>query len=195
VDLRTLNVPDSVILKSKDERVSWLAEAIRAALTERGRYIERQKIFLIYGRDRTADGTTGLVQSHLESLGLTVCKGDVASFSNTIPHDLLKLMEPCAAFVAICTPDDPWEGGKRAPRGNVLYEMGIAVGLQRGLERLIIVQKWGSNAEEQAVLPSDFGGNVPIRFYTSCENQFPILEERLKKLRVNISRAATAKRG
>jgi predicted nucleotide-binding protein len=194
VDLRVLKMPNNVILKSKDERASWLAGDIHRTLVQRGLYVEHNQVFLIYGRDVCADGATSSVHQYLDSLGLTVCKGDVASFSTTIPSDLIKLMHPCAAFIAICTPDDPWEAGKRVPRGNVLFEMGIAVGLQRGLERLIILQKWGSKAEEQAVLPSDFGGNVPIRFYT-CENQFPILEERLKKLRVNISRAASAKRG
>jgi hypothetical protein len=40
----------------------------------------------------------------------------------------------------------------------------------------------GPEVIDSAVLPSDFGGNIAIRFETACENVFPTLDQRLKKL-------------
>lgn len=79
-------------------------------------------------------------------------------------------MQEAAAFVAICTPDDgvfeDVSSGKPSysqPRQNVLLEIGMVLGLPRGVNRLIALHAWGNTVEEQARFPSDLSGLLTLR--------------------------------
>jgi predicted nucleotide-binding protein len=184
VNLHDLDLPANVYMKSKNLEPVWMASEIRDTLDELGLLINHNEVFLIYGRDRGVRDAKGIVRTELMNYNLNVLMGNATTLKSTIPQDLLKMMKSCGAFVAICTPDDELSDGTNAPRGNVLYEMGMAVGLAGGLDRLVILQKWGKNSVDRAVLPSDFGGNVPLRFKRKISETFPDLQARLKDLRV-----------
>lgn len=103
--------------------------------------------------------------------------------------DIMRAMNTCAAFIALCTPDDYCEMGRDRnqcwwqPRENVLFEMGM-VSLARGAHRLTILQKWvNGQPDECAVLPSDWGGYVTVRFANDISAAFESLEQRLRKTR------------
>jgi predicted nucleotide-binding protein len=49
------------------------------------------------------------------------------------------------------------------PRKNVLLEIGMVLGLPRGVNRLIALHGWGDTVEEQATLPSDLSGLLTLR--------------------------------
>jgi predicted nucleotide-binding protein len=183
--LKLGELPPNVIPKSKSTQPGWMAGEIKQELVQRGVYVDHRKIFLIYGHDRNADGATSSVKSFLNNHGITVEKISGDSLHTEILNGLLQRMNECSAFVAICTPDDKSEEGTYHPRQNVLLEIGIAMGLSRGLQRLVPLQRWGPEKEDQAVLPSDLGGVVPIRFLSpKVENQFNALRSKLEDLGV-----------
>src|SRR5579871_257029 len=178
--------PNSIVFKSKELPKPWLAEEIRQTLIERGLYVDRKKVFLIYGHDRRAEGTTGKVEAFLKQRGIDVEKITAGNTLDLLGRGLVQKMKDCAAFVAICTPDDEWENGICAPRGNVLLEIGIAMGLTHGIERLIILQKYGATSDQQATLPSDSYGDLTLRFDMRVENVFDDLEQKLRMLKVQM---------
>ncbi len=63
--------------------------------------------------------------------------------------------------------------GKYQPRPNVLLEIGITVGLWRGIERLVIVR------EGHALIPSDIAGVLRIDFATNIDEVLDELESAL----------------
>ncbi|MFL5538475.1 MAG: TIR domain-containing protein, partial [Longimicrobiaceae bacterium] len=67
------------------------------------------------------------------------------------------------------------------PRQNVLLEIGMAMGLSRGLERLIVLK------HRDATLPSDLGGVLTLNFDDDVSATFPELETRLRELGIDFS--------
>ena len=184
-------IPPQVLVKSKSTHPGWLAGEIRDELRRRGLYFHPKKVFLICGHDRGAPGTTEALRSQLaERWGLDLQMINPENLFGEIAKGLIVRMHDCAAFVTICTPDDKTNVDGREvfqPRQNVLFEMGMVMGLHRGLDRLVIIQRFGKNPEEQALLPSDLGGFLPIRFDGRIEDKFPELELRLVDLGVDLS--------
>lgn len=181
---RGLVFPGNVLLKTKNAGASWLAKEIHDRLKERNiGLVNKSKVFLIYGHDWHADGARNKVAHYLDSqCGLTTIIGDNVSLIS-LPHGIYPLMAPCHAFVAICTPDDQCHNQKTKttcyyPRGNVLAEMGAALGIARDPNRLIILQKWGATPDHQASLPSDFDGLLTLRF-DNLDNILPTLQQKL----------------
>jgi predicted nucleotide-binding protein len=182
-----LGIPDQVQIKSKTLHPSWMATSILEDLKRRGVYVDSKKVFVIYGHDAAMEGLTVEVANYLRSLGLDVDWIRDGNLGTQVLTGLLDKMNSCAAFVAICTPDDKLDGGARfQPRANVLLEMGLAMGLSRGLERLVILQKWGDTVADQAALPSDFGGLIPVRVQVDLHSATTSLRNRLVDLGVNI---------
>jgi len=125
------------------------------------------RVFLIHGRDRKAGNIRGSIKQKLETLGLTIVEISPEGSPSLLADELVSKMSPCGAFVALCTPDDKVNDGSTEwfqPRQNVILEIGIVMGLVHGLERLVILQRWGSQASEQARIPSDLEGKLSIRF-------------------------------
>lgn len=109
--LKIGDLPPNVIPKSKSTHPGWMAGEIRQELAQRGVYVNRRKVFLIYGHDRHADGATGRVKEFLTENGLVAETISGATLATEIGQGLVSRMNECGAFVAVCTPDD------RAPDG------------------------------------------------------------------------------
>lgn len=140
------------------------------------------KVFLIYGHDRRAGNIRGSIKATLEGLGVTVVEISPETAQSLLADELLKRMFPCGAFVAICTPDDPVGENFFQPRQNVILEIGIVMGMSHGLERLVILQRWGNKPSEMARIPSDLEGKLGIRF-TDENNYQDALDDMVKSLR------------
>ena len=181
-----VGLPPSVILKSKSTRSGWMASEIYHTLKERGVYVDTKKVFLIYGHDRDTDGSKGRVEHFLRKRNIDVVMITGRNLQTEIIGGLLEEMNDCAAMVAICTPDDERADGTFWPRPNVFLEIGIAMGLSRGLQRLTILQRWGPDLKNQAQMPSDMGGVLSIRFEGIVDNILADLESRLKDLEVDL---------
>jgi len=185
LNAKDMSLPSTVIVKSKSTYPGWMAGEIRQELGRRGLFVDQKKIFLIYGRDRNADGTRGRVEHFLRGKGVNVVTLGDSPLKVEITQGLITKMNECGAIVAICTPDDDAPEISQ-PRPNVFLEIGLALGLSRGLQRLILLQKWGPAKEEQAVLPSDLQGILTIRFEGDVENQFNKLEGDLRNLGIEL---------
>lgn len=181
-----LALPPSIVVKSKSTRPVWMAGDIVKYLKDIGCYVDRRKVFLIYGHDREAEGALERVEHMLMQNDLEIVRISEERLSTEIASGLLNNMNSCAAFIAICTPDDRHEDGSYHPRQNVILEIGMALGLSRGLQRMTFLQKWGTTPEQKALLPSDLYGVITIRFETDIDHAFPKLLKRLTNLGVQL---------
>lgn len=181
-------LPLNAVVRGKSD-LFWTAQYIREELERRGVYADRKKVFGIRSlKDQDVFRKfVEPVDNHLDTRGLknvTINAGDLVA---VILEGLLRKMNQCGAIVAVCTADDLQADGTYHPRLNVLFEMGIALGLHRGLERLIVLQQWGSTEETRAVLPTDLGGVLTIRFRERVSETFDDLDSRLRALGMAIS--------
>jgi predicted nucleotide-binding protein len=194
IDQMLLDMARPIFLKSKDVSAAWLAYEIIEAVRDLGLMVDRKRVFIIYGHDAKADGTRQAVEDWLKCKGAVPVLLETKRSQHGILPDLMREMQTCAAFIAICTPDDHCEaqlspGPKWAqPRQNVLFEMGMVFGLARGPQKLTVLQKHvDGRTEEQARLPSDWGGYLTMRFANNVNQIFPDLEDRLKSLGVALT--------
>lgn len=179
-------VPPSAILKSKSTHVPWMADEIIRDLRRLGVPVNSTRVFIIYGRDKKALGATEKLSSFLRKKGFDVDTISSVNLKTEILSGLLNRMNECAAFIAVCTPDDEWKDGTRHPRQNVPLEVGIALGLSRGLQRLTILQREGPDKDNNALLPSDLHGIVTMRFADQIEAVFEDLLVRLEELGLEV---------
>lgn len=182
-----LDIPLNLTLKSKSTSVDWLAMDIHQELKTQGVYVNTRKVFLIYGHDQDAQGTTDDIRQYLIDSDIEVVQIKGSNFSAEIMTKIVTDMNDCAAIIGICTPDDELKNGCYQPRANVLTEIGIALGLNRGLNRLVLLQRWGKDDRNKALLPSDFGGIMSIRFDNKIENYFDELSKVLIEKGVEIN--------
>ena len=61
------------------------------------------------------------------------------------------------------------------------------MGMTNGLKRLTFLQKWGEDPDNQAILPTDFGGVVTLRFKDSVQETFDDLAQRLAELGLRLA--------
>jgi len=188
------HLPGGAIVKSKTTLVEWAADDIYQELSRRGLIVDKRKVFLIYGSDGAAIGAREQLEAFLHELGLNVDGISAVNLKTEIATGLLDKMNECAAFLALCTADDEWRNGTRHPRQNVMLEIGIALGLSRGLDRLTILQRTGPDQTPalNAILPSDLSGLLTMTFRDKIDAIFPQLKQRLTELGVDYSRAAKA---
>jgi predicted nucleotide-binding protein len=161
--------PGPVLYRSKDNPLSDLVNDIMDFA--KANVFDSQAVFLIYGHDRKAGNLRADLVKRLKGLGLDVKSITPEESMVSLSTRLIEKMSQCGGFIAICTPDDKVVSDDRGgdewyqPRQNVLLEIGIAMGMSRGLERLITLQRWGNDPSEMALLPSDLAGSLTIRFY------------------------------
>lgn len=122
------------------------------------------RVFVIYGHAAHCEGLREGIEEKITAYGATVDKLDPGKELTSILDAVVKRMSRAGFFVAICSPDDKLDSGKHVPRGNVLVEIGIALGLPNVENRLIVLQRYGANAETRAELPSDLSGLFIERF-------------------------------
>jgi predicted nucleotide-binding protein len=183
-----MNLPPGVVVKSKSTYPGWLAGEIRQELARRGLYVDRRKVFLIYGHDREAGGTRERVISFLKKRGVEVITLGDSALRVEIAQGLLNKMNECGAFLAICTPDDTTDKVSQ-PRSNVFIEIGLALGLSGGVHRLVILQKWGPEKKLQASLPTDLQGFLTIQFEGQIDLEFEKLAINLRTLGIELQEA------
>lgn len=180
-------LPMNAVVRGKND-LFWTAQFIREELERRGVYVDRKRVFSIRSQNNPLIKRT-IVQHFDEQLDVyglemvTIQPGDLPSL---ILDGLVRKMNECGAILAICTADDLQASGDYFPRLDVLLEMGIALGLNRGSERLIVLQQWGATKDTQAVLPSDLGGVLTIRFKDRPSEAFSDLESRLRAIRMEM---------
>jgi predicted nucleotide-binding protein len=167
-------VPRGAMIKSKHTPQTWLAEEIVTDLLRLGYPVRRDRVFVIRGRDREARGATELLVAFIRGRGLQVDVLSETTLKKEILGGLVSRMNDCAGFIAVCTPDDEWANGSWHPRQNVLLEIGVALGLSRGLDRLAILQRTGPPTEpkKNATLPTDLSGVLTMEFADDIESAF-----------------------
>ena len=189
-----LSLARPVYLRSKEVSVPFQAFDMCETLRDLGLLVHRKQVFVIYGHDRTVDGARKRVERWLCERDLQPVLFNALRSQDGMLPDLMRTMNTCAAFIALCTPDDYCEMGRDRkdtwwqPRQNVLFEMGMVNGLSRGAHRLTILQKWvDGQPDECAVLPSDWGGYVTVRFADDISAAFESLEHRLREIGVDLA--------
>jgi len=183
-----LGFPPGVVIKSKSTHPAWMAGEIVDDLKRRGLFYDPRRVFLIYGHDRGWTGLREKVRLFLKDDELEVIEISGVNLHTEILAGLLEKMTDCAAFIALCTPDDRIDGtpARYQPRQNVLMEIGMVLGLSRGLQRLTILQGWRPDPQHQAQLPSDLAGVVTIRMEGEFEHYHKQLRDRLIGLGVQM---------
>lgn len=186
IDLSELELPGGIPVYSKLSSDALLARNIRDEL-ERVGGLER-RVALIYGHDEGTENASAFVSRWLEERGIPVDRVDAGTGRTTLIADLMNAFRPCRATIAICTPDDSLGAQGDAlfqPRGNVLLEIGIAIGQCQTLEqlqRVIVIQQWDEgDPARSAQLPSDLGGMLTLRF-----NRVPTEDTVFSKLRTRL---------
>ena len=179
---RPISIPKPTSIKPKWTSPDWTAIDIFTDLINMGAYSDPDKVFLIRCTEDDKDGTADSVETYLENLVEDLIVLGPKEIKYEILNSLVQLMQACSAIVAVCTPDDFIEEYSiYQPRQNVLFEMGVAVGLARGLSKLIVLQKYGNKPEKQAELPSDLRGVLSYRIAGPPKSIFKDLLEHLKK--------------
>ena len=174
--------PPKVFLKTKHTSPAWMAGDIVDLLRQDGLYSDERRVFLVYGHDKQSPGATDKVHLYLsDDLGLEVIRVDTTNLLGAISDGLVDKMRDCRAVVSICTPDDQWASSKFQPRLNVVLEMGIAMGLGGGVEKLCVLKHEGIEK-----LPSDLDGVMYIPFSEDVSGCFANLRKRLAQIGVKI---------
>ena len=186
-------LPAGVIFKSKTALPSLIALDIERELESRGLLLDRKRVFLIYGHDRSADGATGEVEKFLGDKGIFVDKVTSSTIDSEIATGLLEKIRSAAAIVCVCTPDDMIDGSEMStqtywqPRPNVFIEIGMAIGNFKKLSNLVLLQKYGAQDDEKAELPTDLSGYIAIRWSNKISSIFKELQEKLERAGVDFS--------
>jgi len=171
-------LPPGAMLRYKADPV-FLAQLIKEDLVRRGVFTSRQKVFLIRCVTQTAaEGVKTWLGSPPRRL--QVVEVTPGTLSTELTGGLLKKMNECAAIVAVCTPDEQLASGNWRTRPNVILEIGMALGLYRGLERLIIFK------QENVERPSDISGVLTLDYQESPNEKFVQLEQRLAGIGVDL---------
>ncbi|MEL7005947.1 MAG: TIR domain-containing protein, partial [Bacteroidota bacterium] len=148
------------------------------------------KVFVIYGHGKQANGLKDKVIHSLKEHGIDSVLISPENVMNSISEGLVDAMRSCGAFVAICTPDDQVADNWYQPRQNALLEIGIAMGLPNGFQRLVILQRAGAEPDKQAKLPSDLGGAFTLQFYDEHDEPIRRMINALENRKIKIQRPA-----
>lgn len=181
--------PGPVLYRSKDNLPSDLVNDIMDFA--RANVFDSKKVFIVYGHNRKSGNIKSDVIKRLEDVGLEVRLISPEDSMLPLMNQLVEKMAQCGCFVAICTPDDKVNEEWYQPRQNVLLEIGIVMGMAYGLERLILLQRWGNAPSEMAQLPSDLAGALAIRFHDNHEDALDDLVRGLKARGLQIREEAS----
>lgn len=192
VGLQLAELPASVVVKSKSTYPSYMAMDIKADLERRGVILEKDRVMVIFGRDHHAPDAKKKLLSWLRGLGLTIDLIDENRPGEHIAAEVHRELSKSKACIALCTPDDRamFAGGGEAevhqPRANVLFELGVALGVMERFDRMILLRQFGQTPERQAHLPSDLLGIMTLQFDGDVTQVFPSLQRRLQALGLEV---------
>lgn len=180
-------LPFNILPRYKAEP-DYVAHYIKVDLELRGIFVNRQNVFQIHNSNlETFEKYGKKLQDQLKDWDLNpIVISPATDLRSEIMAGLIHKMNGCAAIVAVCTADNEDVRGIYHPRENVLIEIGIALGLNSGSKRLIILQQMGKEMNERVELSSDLGGFLTIPFESDITSAFSQLKERLKLLRLDI---------
>jgi hypothetical protein len=139
---------------------------------------QTKKIYVISSYWPIGANATEHLSQYLSMHNISAVILTAGTVFNNILTELINQMKICDAIIAICTPDDTLDKGTAHPRLNVVFELGIAIGLAQGLQRTTILR------HRNADIPSDLDGTVQIYFDRDVRDTFPILEQRLRFLKI-----------
>lgn len=171
LDFEKYKMPSRVILKFKSTHYNWMAHELIDELTARGLFHDSKKVFLIYGHEVRAEGINDDIRSFIQNdLNLEIVQVSSDDISTGILDDVIDKIRDCVAIIAVCTPDNEVSSVKCPgkpeyhPRGNVIMEIGMALSLYRGKERLIIMKFSGNRPDEMVSLPSNISNLTRVKF-------------------------------
>jgi predicted nucleotide-binding protein len=171
-------LPPNVALRYKSDE-AFIAKLIHDDLKQRGVLINRKQVFLIHRSLPNHEAETLL--SRLGEWGIEVVLLHPGGPTSQILTGLLD-MNNSGGVIALMSPDEKVEDkAEYRSRPNVLLEIGMAMGLGRGTERLIVLR------QDSVPLPTDLGGFLSINYHDSVEESFDQLESRLRYLRLDLS--------
>lgn len=181
------DLPPNANVRYKIEDTYPMAVMIRDELRLRGAYTDPRKLFLVAPMVNNQPSSEAReVQEWLREHGHDVKPLNQRTLGAEILQTLLLEMSACRAVIVLCTADDPGPRDLLLPRQNVILELGMALGIGRGLRSLIILK------QETAELPSDLGGVVTMNFKRSPSEIFSQLEQKLEDLGVDLSPTASS---
>ena len=168
-----------IVVKDKKARVIWTAREILQDLKNRGVFVDKSRCFLVFANHERTRAEE--LEKYLIAGGFTVDKIDAGNVTRGLLTEITQRMNSSGAIIAVCTADDHWRRDNTAhPRQNVVLEIGMAVGLARGPERLIILQQSNpSSVEETSQIPSDIRELLTLQFISDISEKH---EELLMKL-------------
>lgn len=176
------NLPPNANVRYKIEDPYPMAVMIRDELRLRGAYTDPRRTFLVAPMvNNQLSPEARQLQEWLHEHGQDAKPLNQRTLHAEILETLLLEMSSCRAVIVLCTGDDPGPDDSLHPRQNVILELGMALGIGRGLRSLIILK------QETAELPSDLGGVVTMDFKRSPSEIFPQLKEKLLRLGVDLS--------
>ena len=180
-------LPFNVLPRYKAEP-DYVAHYIKVDLELRGIFVNRQNVFQIHcSHNQTYEKYGKKLREQLKSWDLTpITVSPETNLQSEIMAGLIQKMNGCGAIIAVCTADDEDTEGMFHPRENVLIEIGIALGLNSGLKRLIILQQIGKEKNERVELSSDLKGILTIPFELDITSAFSQVKARLKALRLSV---------
>lgn len=170
-----------ILIRPKKLFAPWVAEDIIRELKKQGRFINRSTVFLIYAAETNTVYED--VANWLHTIGAQVERVGPGRLKDHLSQGLVDNITPCGSIIAICTADDLWSAdGSYHPRQNVMVEIGMALALYRGHERLIIMQQRASGDGPLAVLPTDLDGLLTIPFTPQKVSEaFPLVSRALRE--------------
>jgi predicted nucleotide-binding protein len=123
------------------------------------------------------------VGNWLHTIGAQVERVGPGRLRDHLSQGLVDNITPCGSILAICTADDVLNAdGSYHPRQNVMVEIGMALALYKGHERLIIMQQRASADSPLAVLPTDLDGLLTIPFTPQkVSDAFPLVARALRE--------------
>jgi len=176
------DLPPTANVRYKSDDTYPMAVMIRDELKLRGAYTDPRKIFLVAPMVNNQPSPEAReLQEWLHERGHDVKPLNQRTLGAEILQTLLVEMSACRAVIVLCTADDPGPKDSLRPRQNVILELGMALGIGRGLRSLVILQ------QESAEMPSDLGGVVTMNFKRSPSEIFPQLEQKLEDLGVDLN--------
>lgn len=177
LDLRKEGLQGNIRSLSKSTRMEWTAGEISNVLQATP---DSRKVLLIASGEAAA-GASAKVARMLNELDLQVVHADTRSgfFDN---------VERCGFCVAVCTPETrcaTWSNRSHVqfhPPSEVLVQIGAAMAVHKEPRPVIVLQKWGRQAEDRAELPASVGDLSPITFTDDVNEGLALIKARLLEL-------------
>lgn len=190
IDQMLLDVARPVFLKSKDVTVSWLAYDIAETLRDMGLMVDTKSVFIIGGNSSKSSSELSLLEAWTQDHGLSAKRLSSRQSQEGINPNLMRELQTCAAFIALCTADEAFASEssekRQLPATNVVFELGLVHGLPQGAKKLIVLRQVGELLQDKAVLDLRWGGHQELTFKDSVSDVKDELKKRLKALGVKM---------